>query len=498
MEDWSSSTPRTILQAVGVDAAGLKIDGTTVPFGTMDGLTVNIVGDPTSTEDALGVWATNQVSGVASVVNVDHLTVTGVSPRSLGLFTIASTINATNSNITVNGAGGVGAAAALNGGTINLTNSTLILNGDGAGAVRARNQFGESAINIFTASGGSITSLQSPAFIAQGGLLDATLSNGVRVTGNGLLVSAVTGPLTPGDPSTDAPSTINLVGTTGAILNGDAFAEPLNIVNISLVSGAKWNGAALNVTNVNVGADSTWSMTADSTVTQTVTNAGLIQFGDFMTLTTQNYAGLGGTLGLNTYLGSDGSPSDRLVISGGSATGNTIVRVTNAGGPGAETTGDGIQVVSAINGAMTSASAFSLPAGELRAGAFDYDLFRGGAGGSRPNDWFLRSDFVAPPVAAAGHAPRCVCRSRHSPLTRRRTRCRPTSAFRSSGPNSPPMGWCSPWRANWGSASSARSTTGSAILTSRMVAPFSLRSRPRLSICRPGSQWICRPGRGRR
>ena len=58
-------------------------------------------------------------------------------------------------------------------------------------------------------------------------------------------------------------------------------------------------------------------MTADSTVTQTVTNAGLIQFGDFMTLTTQNYAGLGGTLGLNTYLGSDGSPSDRLVISGG-------------------------------------------------------------------------------------------------------------------------------------------------------------------------------------
>ena len=336
----------------------------------------------------------------ASVVNVDHLTVTGVSPRSLGLFTISSTINATNSNITVNGAGGVGAAAALNGGTINLTNSTLTLNGEGAGAVRARNQFGASATNIFTASGGSITSLQSPALIAQGGLLDATLSNGVRVTGNGRLVSAVTGPLTPGDPSTDAPSTINLVGTTGAILNGDAFAEPLNIVNISLASGAKWNGAALNVTNVNVGADSTWSMTADSTVTQTVTNAGLIQFGDFMTLTTQNYAGLGGTLGLNTYLGSDGSPSDRLVISGGSATGNTIVRVTNAGGPGAETTGDGIQVVSAINGAMTSASAFALPAGELRAGAFDYDLFRGGAGGSRPNDWFLRSDFVW--VAAVG------------------------------------------------------------------------------------------------
>ena len=53
----------TTLEAVGPQAAGLKIDGTTVPFGTMDGLTVNVIGDPNSTDDALGVWATNQVSG---------------------------------------------------------------------------------------------------------------------------------------------------------------------------------------------------------------------------------------------------------------------------------------------------------------------------------------------------------------------------------------------------------------------------------------------------
>ena len=29
----------------------------------------------------------------------------------------------------------------------------------------------------------------------------------------------------------------------------------------------------------------------------------------------------------------------------------------------------------------------------MRGGAFDYDLFRGGLGGSAPNDWFLRSSF---------------------------------------------------------------------------------------------------------
>ena len=114
-----------------------------------------------------------------------------------------------------------------------------------------------------------------------------------------------------------------------------------------------------------------------------------------------NYVGAGGaTMAINTFLGGDGSPSDRLVINGGAdgaATGATTVHVTNVGGPGAETTGNGIQVVSAINGATTAPGAFALPAGELRAGAFDYDLFRGGVSGSA-NDWFLRSDFIAPPI----------------------------------------------------------------------------------------------------
>ena len=47
------------------------------------------------------------------------------------------------------------------------------------------------------------------------------------------------------------------------------------------------------------------------------------------------------------------------------------------------------------------------PTGELRGGAFDYDLFRGGVSGSSPNDWFLRSDFVVASlraeVAPPGH-----------------------------------------------------------------------------------------------
>ena len=55
-------------------------------------------------------------------------------------------------------------------------------------------------------------------------------------------------------------------------------------------------------------------------------------------------------LSLNTYLGADASPSDTLVVDGGAATGATALRITNQAGPGAKTTGDGIQVVQAING----------------------------------------------------------------------------------------------------------------------------------------------------
>ncbi len=82
-----------------------------------------------------------------------------------------------------------------------------------------------------------------------------------------------------------------------------------------------------------------------------------------------NYIGNNGTMALNTYLGSDGSPSDRLVISNGLGSGNTLLHITNIGGPGAETRADGILVVSAINGAATTANAFAL-AGEVRAGRF--------------------------------------------------------------------------------------------------------------------------------
>lgn len=110
-----------------------------------------------------------------------------------------------------------------------------------------------------------------------------------------------------------------------------------------------------------------------------------------------NYVGMGGLLRLNTVLGSDGSPSDKLVIAGAgaSASGSTGIAVANAGGGGAATLSDGIAVVQATGGATTAPGSFSLT-GPVVAGAFEYMLFRGGVGGANPDNWYLRSTLLVP------------------------------------------------------------------------------------------------------
>ncbi len=103
-----------------------------------------------------------------------------------------------------------------------------------------------------------------------------------------------------------------------------------------------------------------------------------------------NYTGLGGRLLLNTVLAGDGSPSDKLVIQSGTATGSTGLGITNTGGGGALTTGNGILVVEATSGATTSTGAFSL-LGRAAAGAFEYQLYRGGVDAGTEQNWYLRN-----------------------------------------------------------------------------------------------------------
>ncbi|EMY7636330.1 autotransporter outer membrane beta-barrel domain-containing protein [Citrobacter freundii] len=147
---------------------------------------------------------------------------------------------------------------------------------------------------------------------------------------------------------------------------------------------------------------------ADSTLNtqgynQTV--AGLSNGGDVSligqqtgtTLTVKgDYTGEKGTINMAAIQnGSGAGIADRLIIDGGKASGSTLLDVDGSG-LGAPTIGDGIEVVTALNGATTTAQtsrdAFHLAADRMAAGAFEYQLHAGNALGQGEN-WYLRSEY---------------------------------------------------------------------------------------------------------
>lgn len=138
----------------------------------------------------------------------------------------------------------------------------------------------------------------------------------------------------------------------------------------------------------------------------TLNNAGTLDMATGSTTATDtltvhgNYVGNNGRLLLQSVLAADQSPSDKLVVSGGTLSGTTQIDITNLGGQGAFTAQDGIQVVQASDGAVSDNSAFSLN-GSLSAGAYQYYLFKGGVQAGTENSWYLRSSVLSLPLPAA-------------------------------------------------------------------------------------------------
>ena len=214
-------------------------------------------------------------------------------------------------------------------------------------------------------------------------------------------------------PAISGPGTVNVLAGTTTFTGANTYSGPTNVDAGTLRAGAT-NTFSPN-SPVTIASAGTLDLNGFNQTIPGVTNTGLVSMGTGTApgtiLTTTNYTGTG-TIALNTFLGTDNSPSDKLVINGGSATGSSSLRITNAGGPGAETVANGIQVVQAINGGTSASGAFSLPGGSITAGAFDYFLFKGGASPGSEGNWYLRSTLIAPvtpdvppPEAAPGTPP---------------------------------------------------------------------------------------------
>ncbi|MFV1847188.1 autotransporter outer membrane beta-barrel domain-containing protein [Stenotrophomonas maltophilia] len=178
-------------------------------------------------------------------------------------------------------------------------------------------------------------------------------------------------------------------------LAGNVTFDPTSVTNgsldVVLRNKAQIDGRFNNVTSADIGTDSTWLMTGDSTVgALTLGATGTVALGNgstFNTLNVDTFAGNGGTLLFNTQLGDDTSATDKLIVAGDTS-GQANVRVVNAGGAGAKTD-KGIELIR-VGGA--SNGQFDLQ-GRAVGGQYEYFLFKDATNGG----WYLRSELATVP-----------------------------------------------------------------------------------------------------
>ncbi|MFM9928148.1 autotransporter outer membrane beta-barrel domain-containing protein [Variovorax sp. H27-G14] len=323
----------------------------------------------------------------------------------------ASGLNTTGGAAGATGAGGVGVL----GSNLAVTNSGTIaggLGGDGATLASAveftagSNSFTlqtgavlTGAIAIDTGATASVIAGSDGLTVGNALLLGGTgtidtQGNNLRwtgpISGAADLIKAGAGVLTVSGANTNSGATSVAAGTLRAgALNTFSSASAFNVASGATLDLAGFNQAVASVAN-----------------SGTVSLVGTVP-GTTLTVTGP-WVGNGGTLRLGTALGDSTSVSDRLVLSGATAiaSGTTNVQIVNLGGLGGLTAGNGIEVISAINGATTTAqttrSAFNLAGGHVDAGAYQYRLYAADASGTGEN-WYLRSTTtITPPGGGTG------------------------------------------------------------------------------------------------
>jgi len=323
-----------------------------------------------------------------------HAPVGSYRANAFGLLSegVGSSVTADTTGVITSGA--IAHAGVIrDGGSLTVTNSSLTANGPGASALFATTPLAGGApagASAATLTNVTLTSPQGVSIAADGGINNIVLSNSQALVNNGLWLSVT---------STDAlnPTVVNIT-VDPTVIQGAAITAPGSTSNVSLIGGSLWTMT---------GTSNVTTLTNDaSTINFTAPAGDPTQLASYKTLTAVNYIGAGGTIGLNTRLAGDGAPSDRLVINGGTATGNSLLRISNAAGGGALTTGNGILVVDTINGGTTVPGIFAL-SGRVAAGPYDYTLFRSSVDASNAQAWYLRStiDCTLDPANPACAAP---------------------------------------------------------------------------------------------
>ncbi|MDU4005688.1 autotransporter outer membrane beta-barrel domain-containing protein [Pluralibacter gergoviae] len=393
-----------VVKQVSIETSGEMARGANVSNAEM---TLDNSDITTHGENAYGIFVNK--GGHAVATNGSVLT-SGVQGHGLGVTDAGSSLTAEGLAVETRNAYAMGADAAsggeitlkdarvntlgegaygltmYDGGAISVSGSEVQTQGANAHAIQATRDgidgsTGSAAVNTVRVTNSSLKSAQGDTIHAEGTAMDVAFDQVKdQSAGSGLLINALN------DQSGNR-ATVNFSAKDSALV-GDIVAEDGNSVSVTL-DNTTYTGAVKNGATLALNSGSTWNVTGDSRLSQSLDNAATIAFaapvnGHYKTLTTQNYTGNGGTIIFNSVLGDDSSQSDRLVILGDSA-GSSNVRVNNLGGKGAQTI-EGIELI-AVGGKSDGVFARS---GRIAAGAYDYDLQK------RDKNWYLTSTYVEP------------------------------------------------------------------------------------------------------
>ncbi|QMV74374.1 autotransporter outer membrane beta-barrel domain-containing protein [Comamonas piscis] len=193
------------------------------------------------------------------------------------------------------------------------------------------------------------------------------------------------------------PGTVNVTDSGITTLTRDYTYHGKTNVNAGVLRAGSTNSLS-PTSDFAVASGGTLDTNTYSPTVKSLSNAGTVTMlaggtGSVLTVT-GNYVGNGGVIAMNTIVGADNSATEKLVVNG-ATNGTTILNITNLGGAGAPTTGNGILVVEV---AGASNGVFSLPApGHLEVGGFRYELVKIG------NNWYLSNNerTEASPVEAS-------------------------------------------------------------------------------------------------
>ena len=410
-----------------INAGAMNIQsGGTADTTTINGGTQNVLAGGTATNSTIRSGGTMNVSGTAGSVTmlaggtlvINHGGVlTDPSLENPGTLTFNTTGGSSANGFTVTDGAGSGKTTVVGSGSVTLTGDIT----QGQGIVVAGGSLTLQS-NTLTVSGAPSVTLDAGANQATAALNGVTLDMasgqdvfkvlGSTNSGNALNLTDMTVDAT-------SPGSGTLLRVTGgssvaftagnSTLTGDIAFDSGSSGRISLAASSTLTGTVTGGPNMSIDSDSRWTMTGDASIGN-LNLAGNLVFRDDgtpftpKTLTVTSITGgqglSGGTITLNTVLGDSASPTDMIVVNGGTVTGTTKLFINNVGGLGASTAGtSGILIVDAINGAQTAASlvnpGFYLSNGPLNVGAYTYSLRPGDQYG-QGQDWYLTTDYVSP------------------------------------------------------------------------------------------------------